>query len=368
MKNNKRAGTLYIIVLIILIALSIVMMASVSFPRSQKLGGNNYHILIKHIMWLTTGVCVFGVLSIVDYRIYKKLKGYLYIVGIAMLVIVLFLGVEINGARRWITIIGFNFQPSEFVKIILIITLAGTIDLYKRKRGTHMELFLLLTGFTGLYAVLILAEKSFSSTIQIVGIGFTMIFISGVKLLPLLILSVMTALSGYIAIIKSPYRRARFFSHVVDKAAVYQLNQSLIAIGSGKLIGRFYGNGLQKYYYLPEIHTDYIFSGYAEELGFVGAVILIALYMILLGIIVYTIVKIKDRYAKYLLVGIFSMFSMQIIGNFLVVLGVLPSTGIPLPIMSYGGSSAIVTFASLGIVNNVIRKLSVSRNVETSEF
>lgn len=368
MKNNRRLGTLYIITLIVLVALSITIMASVSFPRSQKVGGNNYHYLFRHIAWLFGGGFCFWIFSSIDYRKYKKIKGHVYVIGLMGLILVLFFGKNINGARRWFSISGFNLQPSEFAKIILIITLAGIADLYKRKRRTQADLFLSMLVLIGIYAGLILAEKSFSSTIQIVLIGLALMFISGAKLLPFSILVLFICFSGFAAIFMSSYRKSRFLNHLGAKTLVYQNAQSLIAVGSGKLFGRFYGNGLQKYTYLPEIHTDYIFSGYAEEMGFIGAIILMTIYVILLTIIVLTIIKIKDRYAKYLLVGIFTMLSVQIVGNIAVTLGLTPSTGIPLPLMSYGGSSTIVAFIAFGIVYNIIKKSYIPKNIETNEM
>ena len=142
------------------------------------------------------------------------------------------------------------------------------------------------------------------------------------------------------------------------------MEQSLIAIGSGRMLGKSYGNGLQKFFYLPEIHTDYIFSGYAEETGFLGSLILITLYGILLTIILITIFKKKDTFAKYLLIGIFTMFSLQIIGNIAVVSNLIPSTGIPLPLLSYGGSTMVTTMATLGIVYNIIKSIYIDEEKE----
>ena len=161
----------------------------------------------------------------------------------------------------------------------------------------------------------------------------------------------------------TPYRMKRFMGFKSSELS-YQVEQSLIAIGSGKLIGKFYGNGLQKFFYLPEIHTDYIFSGYAEEMGFIGSIILILIYIILLLVILITLAEKKDRYAKYILTGIFVMFSSQILGNIAVVLNIVPSTGIPLPLLSYGGSTTIVTMAALGIVYNIIKSLYIEKEQE----
>lgn len=355
MKNRKILGTTLIIIMLILMGLSIAMIASVSFPRGLKEYNNHYYFLIRQIIWLVAGSILFIFTANFEYTKYKKIRKLLYLIGFLMLLAVLGIGKNVNGATRWIAIGQFSIQPSEFAKLILILHLAGLIDLQKRKRENKLKMLFSILAATMTYSVLIIMEKAFSSTAQITIIGLTMMFISGVKMSEFLVTLLGLGVLGFGAITAMPYRLKRLLGHLKNSDEVYQLRQSLIAIGSGKLIGKFYGNGFQKYFYLPEIHTDYVFSGYAEEMGFVGSIILILLYMVLLGVILITIVKIKDMYAKYILIGILSMFSLQIIGNLAVVMGLVPSTGIPLPILSYGGSTTIVTMAALGIVYNIIR-------------
>jgi stage V sporulation protein E len=355
LKNRKILGTTLIIIMLILMGLSIAMIASVSFPRGLKEYNNHYYFLIRQIIWLVAGSILFIFTANFEYTKYKRIRKLLYLIGFLMLLAVLGIGKNVNGATRWIAIGQFSIQPSEFAKLILILHLAGLIDLKKRKRENKLKMLFSILAATMTYSVLIIMEKAFSSTAQITLIGLTMMFISGVKMSEFLVTLLGLGVLGFGAITAMPYRLKRLLGHLKNSDEVYQLRQSLIAIGSGKLIGKFYGNGFQKYFYLPEIHTDYVFSGYAEEMGFVGSIILILLYMVLLGVILITIVKIRDMYAKYILIGILSMFSLQIIGNLAVVMGLVPSTGIPLPILSYGGSTTIVTMAALGIVYNIIR-------------
>lgn len=357
MKNRRILGTTLIIIMIILIGLSIAMIASVSFPRGLKEYNNHYYFLTRQIVWIIIGTAFFMFTAFFKYTKYKKIRGLLYFSGLGLLGAVLLFGREVNGAQRWIKIGSLSIQPSEFAKLILIIYLAGLMDFLKKKKKKSIEILFTLLLPIMAYAFLILSQKAFSSTVQIVVIGLTMVFVSGVKLNQFLFVLFSLGTLGVSAILAMPYRVKRILGHLGDNDEVYQLKQSLIAIGSGRLIGKFYGNGFQKYFYLPEIHTDYIFSGYAEETGFIGGILLISLYMVLLGIILITIIKIKDMYAKYLLIGILSMFSLQIIGNLAVVIGLVPSTGIPLPILSYGGSTTIVTMAALGIVYNIIKSL-----------
>ena len=364
MKNIRMLGTTLIIVMIILMGLSIAMIASVSFPRGYKEFKNNYYFVIRQFVWFGVGTGIFFFTSRFKYTWYKKIKLHLYILGLGFLVAVLF-SREVNGATRWFSFSGFNMQPSEMAKLIIIIYLAGIIDFCEKRkiRPEKLGFFLRLLIPLLVYIILIIAEKAFSSTVQITLIGMSMIFVSGVNIIQFLTTCLIIGGAGIISVMSTPYRMKRFMGFKSSELS-YQVEQSLIAIGSGKLIGKFYGNGLQKFFYLPEIHTDYIFSGYAEEMGFIGSIILILIYIILLLVILITLAEKKDRYAKYILTGIFVMFSSQILGNIAVVLNIVPSTGIPLPLLSYGGSTTIVTMAALGIVYNIIKSLYIEKEQE----
>lgn len=364
MKNKRMLGTTLIIVMIILMGLSIAMIASVSFPKGYKDYKNNYYFVTKQVIWFGFGTLAFWITSKFKYTWYKKIKGYLYLIGVALLIAVLF-SKEVNGARRWFTLGGFRMQPSELAKLIIIIFLAGIIDYCERKKINTQKFNFFMRQLIPLlvYVVLIIAEKAFSSTVQIAFIGMAMIFVSGVNIAQFITLLLAAGFAGMISIMSTPYRMKRFIGFKSPELN-YQAQQSLIAIGSGKLIGKFYGNGLQKFFYLPEIHTDYIFAGYAEEMGFVGSIILLLIYIVLLSVILITLVEKKDRYAKYILTGIFVMFSSQILGNIAVVSNIVPSTGIPLPLLSYGGSTTIVTMAALGIVYNIIKSLYAEEEQE----
>ncbi len=368
LKNKKILGTSFIIIIIILTGLSIAMIASVSFPRGQKEYNNNYYFLIRQLFWLLVGVIVFFITSRFKYEKYKNVSALMYIAGVALLVSVLVFGKEVNGAKRWLSIgvssSSISIQPSEFAKLILILVLAGVMERYRKIRSSKTKMLINMLILISLYAGLILAERSFSTTVQVGMIGLIMLFVSGVNLGQFFAVFSLIMTIGAVSIISTPYRLQRILGHNMGTDGVYQAKQSLIAIGSGGLIGKFYGNGLQKYFYLPEIHTDYIFSGYAEETGFLGSLFLIILYIGLLSIIVITLLKIKDMYARYILVGIFGMFSIQILGNLAVVLGLIPSTGIPLPIMSYGGSTTVVSLGAMGIVYNIIKALYIQEITE----
>ena len=359
-KNKKFLGTAFIIVILLLLVTGLLTMASLSFPVVPK-GKSSYYYLSKQALWIFLGLICFSFTALMNYKRYKEFKFFaaLYIIGIVGLFMVLILGGKTKGAVRWINVFGFKIQPSEFAKLIIIITVAVLIDRLKNKNMIATKPWTsaaIILGTTGVYSLLILMEKSYTSMAQVAIIGILMLFISGINLSVFTIIFSFLIILGQFLLKLASYRVNRIKSHESGEL-VFQAHQSLIAIGSGNLTGRGYGNGLQKYKFLPEIHTDYIFSGFAEENGFIGALILILIYVCLLAIILIVACKIKDMFAKYLLMGIFVMFATQILGNIAVVSDVVPSTGIPLPLMSYGGSSVFVSMFALGIVYNVIRAL-----------
>ena len=353
-------GTGFIIVILILSALSVITMASLSSQRAQNEYGVTYYFLLRQVIWLIAGWLGFIVTANLNYKKYREITKYLYVAGAFSLVVVLVIGKTVNGAKRWIDLgMGVVIQPSEFVKLILIIVLSTLVYNLKirNKISKHPWLSsIVIMGTTGVYMFLIFFEKSFSNTVQIAVIGMTYLLVSELKFSIIALYMGLGGILGWFGIMKVGYRASRIAAHA-SKDIGFQTTQSLIAIANGKIFGKFYGNGFQKYGFLPEIHTDYIFSGYAEENGFLGVIFLLGLYAALLIIIGITLKKIKDLYAKYLLAGIFIIIATQVIGNVAVASKLVPSTGIPLPMMSYGGSTMIGVMMILGVVYNIIRAL-----------
>ena len=361
MNRKKILGTGFVIVILILSALSIITMASLSAPRAQNENKVSYYYLMRQMIWLIFGWLGFLVTANLNYKKYREITKYLYVIGAFSLVIVLVIGTTKNGAKRWIDLgMGMRIQPSEFVKLILIVVLSTLVYNLKirNKISKHPWLSsIVVMGTTGVYMFLILFEKSFSNTVQIAIIGMTYLLVSELKFSIIALYTGLGGILGWFGVMKVGYRASRIAEHT-SKEIGFQTTQSLIAISNGKIFGKFYGNGFQKYGFLPEIHTDYIFSGYAEENGFLGILFLLGLYAVLLIIIGITLKKVKDLYAKYLLAGIFIIIATQVIGNVAVASKIMPSTGIPLPMMSYGGSTMIGMMMILGVVYNIIRTLS----------
>lgn len=358
MNRKKILGTGFIIVILILSALSIITMASLSAPRAQNENKVSYYYLMRQMIWLIFGWLGFLVTANLNYKKYREITKYLYVIGAFSLVMVLVIGTTKNGAKRWIDLgMGMRIQPSEFVKLLLIVVLSTLVYNLKirNKISKHPWLSsIVIMGTTGVYMFLILFEKSFSNTVQIAIIGMTYLLVSELKFSIIALYTGLGGILGWFGVMKVGYRASRIAEHT-SKEIGFQTTQSLIAISNGKIFGKFYGNGFQKYGFLPEIHTDYIFSGYAEENGFLGILFLLGLYAVLLIIIGITLKKVKDLYAKYLLAGIFIIIATQVIGNVAVTSKIIPSTGIPLPMMSYGGSTMVAMMLMLGIVYNIIR-------------
>ena len=358
MNRKKILGTGFIIVILILSALSIITMASLSAPRAQNENKVSYYYLMRQMIWLIFGWLGFLVTANLNYKKYREITKYLYVIGAFSLVMVLVIGTTKNGAKRWIDLgMGMRIQPSEFVKLILIVVLSTLVYNLKirNKISKHPWLSsIVVMGTTGVYMFLILFEKSFSNTVQIAIIGMTYLLVSELKFSIIALYMGLGGILGWFGVMKVGYRASRIAEHT-SKEIGFQTTQSLIAISNGKIFGKFYGNGFQKYGFLPEIHTDYIFSGYAEENGFLGILFLLGLYAVLLIIIGITLKTVKDLYAKYLLAGIFIIIATQVIGNVAVTSKIIPSTGIPLPMMSYGGSTMVAMMLMLGIVYNIIR-------------
>lgn len=363
-ENKKLLGTLFISIIIILIFLGLGIIASVSYPRGQIIYHESNYFFYRQIIWFIVGGILFWFISKNDYRKYKKNVGIFYIVGFAALIAVLFIGRDINGAKRWLGIGSIGIQPSEFTKIILILNLSKVIEKYKKRKVTKKnkkKLLIEVAVLTIVYLLLVMKERAFSNTVQIFLIAYLMVFFSGISLYIVIAIGILSGIASGFYIFLSKYSLLRIDKYLGKVEDGHTIN-SLIAIRRGNFFGRGYGNGFQKYFNLSEIHTDYIFAGFAEEMGFVGSVALIILYIILLLVIVITALKIKDLYGRYILLGIFVMLSIQIIGNIMVVTGLIPPTGIPLPLISYGGSTVISTMSSLGIVYSIIKSLYIQEN------
>lgn len=349
----------------IIVVLGIVMIYSASaIIATQRFGaGNSYHFMTRQLVWLFAGGALMMLLMHVDLTVMQDRRvqyAGMAIIGLA-LVIALFQA-PINGTHRWIVTPWFNVQPSEFAKPILIV-FAATFLARREDRINELTTTLLpLATVLCLFAGLILLGRDFGTAAMVLLVGFGMIFVAGVswRLIALISIPLVPAIMalGFSA----AYRRDRLFSFLNPEADPlgkgFQALQSLIALGTGGMRGLGIGNGRQKLFFLPEPHTDFIFSIVGEELGFAGAFLLIAAFAFLVWRGFQIARYSNNRFAFYTALGLTLMIALQALINISVALCLLPTKGIALPLVSYGGSSLIASLIAIGILLNLSQQAS----------
>lgn len=342
--------TLLLLAVAGLLLVSAVMVASASISIAAKESGDAFYYLKRQLFFMGIGVLVCGVLTRIPSTTWEKLQVPLMLAGMAMLVVVLIpgIGAMVNGSRRWIRL-GINFQPSEVARVGILIFIAGYVARKHRELKIGYQAALFPLGILGAAAVLLLAEPDMGAATVLVAVGVAMLFLGGMQLRYF----IMTALLGAVAIgvlmFFSPYRWKRatgFISPFDDPFGKgFQLVQSLIAIGRGELLGVGLGGSVQKLFYLPEAHTDFVFAVIAEEFGFIGVLAIVALY----GLVVWRALRIARAAVESnlpfqaLVAASFGLWiGLQAFINIGVNMGLLPTKGLTLPFLSYGGSSLIV--------------------------
>lgn len=316
----------------------------------------------KQLLWLGIGIVGMMIFSAIDYRFWQKNALWLLIITIGLLILVFPFSADISGAQRWIKIGGFTLQPSEICKLTFILYLAAWLT--KKGEGIR-DLrygFVPFIIIVSLIAFLIMKQPDMGTMSIIAFVAVVMFFIAGASLTHMVAGVLVVAGSFYLLIKSAPYRMQRFLVFLNPSnerlGAGYHINQALLAIGSGGLFGLGFGNSKQKYLYLPEAHTDSIFAIIVEELGFFRSslVIIAFLFIVWRG---YKIAKhAPDVFSRLTAIGITSWIVIQTFVNLGAMLGLLPLTGIPLPFISYGGSSLITLLAGVGILLNISKQVS----------
>ena len=355
-------ATVLAVAVALLCVIGLVMVGSASSVVSISLYGSPWAILLRECMWMAVGVIAFGAAVRVDYRKLRRFSPLLLLVTFALLLVVLVpgLGVRAQGSSRWVGFGQFRLQPSELMKLALAVFAADLIARRLDEGATDRRILgplLLVTAGAG---VLIVAQPDLGTAMVMACIALSLLFVSGVRLGPLFKILTFLAGVGVVVAMSSSYRRERLLSFF-DPAAHgsgsgYQVVQSLIGLGSGHLVGAGLGGGQQQWGFLPNAQTDFIFSVIGEELGFIGA----ALVLVLLGVFVWfgirAATRSPDRFGGLLAVGLVAWLASETVINIGAVVGVLPVTGIPLPFISYGGSSLVITLIAAGILINIARQ------------
>jgi cell division protein FtsW len=348
-------------VTLILVFVGLVMVFSASAVMAKERYGSGYYFLLRQVGWAASGIAAMLVAMKVDYRRYKHPAVVFSVLGgtTLMLILVFFLD-RAHHTHRWIHFGGFSFQPSEVAKVALILFLAFFLEnrIHSMNDWRNTLLPAILPAIV--FLALIVFQPDLGTAIACAAITVCVLFVAGLDLRYLGYVCLASLLPLYFLIFHVAYRRDRilaFLNPYSDpQGKGFHIIQSLIAVSTGGITGLGFMEGKQKLFYLPEPHTDFIFAVTAEELGLLGSLVVLLLFGIFLWRGVRTALRTQDMFGRLLAVGITSMVIVQALINMSVVLGIMPTKGIPLPFVSYGGSSLFVTLACVGVLLNITKQ------------
>lgn len=344
-----------------LVALGLVMVFSASSATAYAFHHDTAYFLKRQLMWLVVALICAAIAYKLDYRILRRMDAAILIAAMLALVAVLVphIGIVSGGARRWIGAGGFQFEPSEFAKLALIVYLAAAISRrQERIRSLTRGLWPLLI-VTFALAALVLVEPDMGTATLVVFTAFTIMFIAGARVPHLVAVVLATAPFVIFEIFASPYKRARILAFLDPwkdpQNTGFHIVQSLLALGSGSVFGVGLGLSRQKFFYLPEQYTDFIFAIVGEELGLLGALFVIALFVCFAYRAIKIALAAPDQFGFFLVVGCTALIVIQAFVNIGVTTSSWPVTGVPLPFISFGGSSLIVSLVAVALILNVGR-------------
>lgn len=359
----------FLIILMLILVIGLVCMYSASYAYAfYWYDGDSYYFIKRQLAFAVLGVVAMLMISTIDYHVLHKFSWVLWIVSLALLVVA-YIMPSSTGIHRWIRIPGIGqFQPSEVAKFALIVLYAHLMSLNHKKMKTFTKGYLPFMAILGITCGLVFIEPHLSGTMLLLGIGLILMYVGGTRLVYLLgTIGIGGAAAGYM-IFGMGYEKDRIDvwlkpleMFTKDKDMAWQTVQSLYAIGSGGLMGQGLGNSRQKHLFLPEPQNDFIFSIVCEELGFIGAVLIIILFGLLVwrGFVIG--MKAPDKFGSMLAIGLTGQIGLQVAFNVAVVTNTIPNTGISLPFFSYGGTSLVMLLAQMGVV------LSVSRSIQAEK-
>lgn len=354
----NRTDFILLLVVIFLTSIGLIMVYSASSAYARDYFGSSYYFFYRQLLWLLIGSIGLIFTYNLPYSKWKPASKPLVLFSICLLLLSISpLGHEAGGAKRWVKLGGFLFQPSEVAKLFFVIYIA---DFLSRKKG-KVKSFLkglcppLLILFV--IVMLLLMQPDFGTAVLVTVLTFILFFIGGGNLVYLFSLFSLSLPIIYYLIFEVGYRRERIITllnpYKDPQGAGFQLIQSIIAIGSGRIFGKGFGASRQKLFFLPSSYNDFIFSIIGEELGFIGATTIILLYLTFIILGVRIVLKTKDEFGSLLALGIILLIALQAFINIGVSTGILPTKGLCLPFISYGGSSLVVNLTSVGILLNI---------------
>ena len=359
LNQRKLPDLTLLFIVLLLVFIGLVMVYSASHVWAEYKYDDPFFFVKRQLLFAGVGLIFMTFIAFVRYDIWKRYVKIILILCFLLLLLVLVPGIGIvrGGAQSWIGVGAFSIQPSEFMKLGLILFLAYYLTINHRNitsfgRGFLWPLILILIVFG-----LIMLQPDFGTGVVLVITSVLMLFISGTRLTYFIYLSVVGLIGFAMLILSAPYRIKRITAYLNPwedpLGDGFQIIQSLYAIGPGKLMGVGFGNSLQKFFYLPEPQTDFIFAIIGEEFGFIGGTFVILLFLILCWRGILIAVRAADSFGRYIAFGIITMITVQVMINISVVIGLIPVTGITLPFLSYGGSSLTLTLCSIGLLLNI---------------
>jgi cell division protein FtsW len=359
-------SSLFMIV-VVLAAIGVVMIYSTSAIYANEKMGDSLYFLKRHLLYLLVGLIMMLSAMVLKIQTLKKYSKVIMAFSIMLLVLVLIphIGREAAGARRWFKIGPLNFQPSEFAKVAIFIYLADLLARKEKFVKSFIHGYLPPVLVLGFVLVLILLEPDLGTAIAISAVSVIMLFVSGVRVRYILASILASIPALYVLLFRVPYRRKRmmiFLNPWSDRrGAGFQIIQSFVALGSGGLLGVGLGQSRQKLFYLPASHTDFIFSIIGEELGFLGSAAVVTLFILFVWEGMKITFRAEGRFEKLLSMALVSLIALEAIINIGVTAGVLPTKGLPLPFISYGGTSLIFHLTAVGLLLNIARSSEVYR-------
>jgi cell division protein FtsW len=360
----KRANAGYVLLLglVLLVNLvGLVMVLSASSVQAQHTYGNPWYIFERQVLWVTIGAAALVLFVNVDYRKLRKFSVPLMFVVVCLLFAVLVpgVGLSVNGSSRWLGVGSWRLQPSELAKLALVLFSADLLTRRADRMHDVRSTFWPVIAVMALLALLIMAQPDMGTTGIVLAVAFALSFVAGTPVKALAKAAGAMGAVGFVAGMVAPYRRDRLltFLHPFKDAGNtgYQIVQSYVSLGSGGLFGRGLGNGIEKWGFLPNPYTDFIFAVIAEETGLLGTIVVVLLFAGFAVLGVRAAVRAPDRFGTLLATGITAWIVVQALLNMGAVIGILPVTGVPLPFVSFGGSSLVITLAGVGILANVAR-------------
>ena len=371
MARKLKSDKLLFTATLLLVCTSVVMVYSASAVMAMERFQQPYWFLTKQAAWALMGLLLVPIVMRIDYRQYRQpaVIWTMLALATAALVAVLF-SRPVNGASRWLGVGPFGVQPSELAKIAIIIFTAALLERRMERIDDVSYSLIPIAIVVGGIVALILAEPDLGTAAVVAMIAAAMVFAAGVSYRYVLGLALASLPAFYLLVMTSEYRRRRVFAFLdpwSDPLGTgYQMIQSMTAVGTGGIVGRGLMGGVQKLFYLPEPHNDFIYAVISEELGLAGATVVLACFGVIIWRGLRTAVRAPDRFGAFLAIGLTVMVVFQAFFNISVVLGLLPPKGIPLPFVSAGGSSLLINLIGMGILLNVSQHASPSHVVTTA--